>query len=181
MVTRQRIFFALLLLGLVSAIGVSAARFTSTSRAHDAAHARLKRVHQDARTIISLRRQSERVSIEARPAEDVLALINTALAEAGLPQRRLAGLRNESDASLPSGGGSGNTPGGDVPQYRRQSLSASFQGMSPADLGAFLVAWRQVQTAWSVTRLTLTHPRGRAEPTDQYDVNLVITAVYVVE
>lgn len=181
MVTRQRILFAALLLGLVSAIGVSAARFTSACRAHDLAHARLKRVHHDARAIITLRRQSERVSIEARPTEDVLALINTALAEAGLPQRHLADLRSESDAALPSGGGSEGAPGGDGPQYRRQSLSVSLRELSPADLGAFISAWRQVQTVWSVTRLTLAHPHGRGESSDQYDVNLIITAVYVEE
>ncbi len=120
-----------------------------------------------------MRTREERIALQERPREDVIALVNAALAEAGLPARHFSDLRNESDSALPQTGNDANFA------YRTQSLSLTLREMRPADLGGFLAAWEQTQSAWIVTRITLTHPTRSRRDDDRFDITLIVTALYV--
>jgi len=134
------------------------------------AEARLEQVELDARRIVELRDLREVAALGERPKEDVIARVNAALGDAGLPLRHFGDLREESDARLANAGDVG---------YRKQSLSLSLNELTVPDLGAFLQAWRRADTPWTITRLTLTHPRSRGERLDRYEVSLILSALYV--
>jgi hypothetical protein len=132
-----------------------------------------ERTLMDARAIEELRSQSERVSLRARPTQDVIARIHAALAECGIPPDRFAELRNDSDTSLPSTA-DGNT------HYRIQSLALSLRGLTVADLGGFLDSWSRANPSWTITRITLAHARKSQDPgDDKFDISVILSALYV--
>lgn len=105
-----------------------------------------------------------------RPTTDVLAEVNAALVEAGIPSSRLRGIGEGADAPL-AGPGEQNLP------LRRQSLTVNLESLAPSEIGSFLHHWLLLQHQWSADRLELIHRRGDAQ-NDTYDLRLYITAVY---
>ena len=182
---RQRVLIILLLLVAIATVVISSNRLITASSNNHAATNTLQQVRRDAATILSLRDQVETVSIKARPTEDVIALINSALAGSGLSSNHLADVRNESDAALNMRSTAGERRSaagnlGGLEGYRRQSVSINLRNMSIGDLGSFLIAWREVQSIWTITRLTLNHSRSRSHTSSNiYEINLIISAIYL--
>lgn len=175
---RSRLAMLLMTVVAVMSIAIFMSRLASADRARDAAMAQLLEVRRDAQEVIDLRAASQRVNARERPAQDVIAMVNAAMAEAGIPNAQFKGLSPEADVALAPRNGPNVTPAG----YRRQSLRLSLAGLSVADLGRFLAAWRQSQQIWTVTRLELTHQRS-PEPVggDAYDVTIILAATYIAE
>jgi len=132
-------------------------------------------VRAEAQAVLTLRQRQERISWRQRPAEDVIATVNAALADAGLPSRHLAGVRNDADIAIHAASSDRGSA-----EYRQQSLSIDLREMTAGDIGQFLVAWTRLQSVWTAVRVTITHPRSRGnEGSNRFDVNIIISALYV--
>ena len=166
MMNRSAITAGLWLGALCVPIVISASRLNDARMQHDAALAAQHRVIDEAQQIIRLRSKQQRIAEHKRPEQDVIARVNTTLAEAGIPPERFGGLRPESDSALP------NT------DYRRQSVRISLDELSIAELGAFLDQWSQAQQLWTPTRLELSHARSKMDD-DRYNIVILITATYL--
>jgi hypothetical protein len=129
----------------------------------------LPETQNQAHEILSLRNQQERVALNERPQQDVIALINSVLAQAGIPADRFKNLERESDESiLPGGGG----------RYRRQSVNVTLERLTPLEVGTFLQELRR-QKVWVPARIELSHVRDQAQPALLYNLRLSISATYV--
>ena len=166
MMSRSVMITGIWLTALCVPIVISASRLDEARVQHDSALAAQQRIIDEAQHIIRLQSKQQRIAEHKRPEQDVIARVNTTLAEAGIPTERFGGLRPESDAALPNSA------------YRRQSVRISLNELSIAQLGAFLDQWSQSQQLWTPTRLELSHARTKIDD-DRYNVVILITATYL--
>ena len=166
MISRSATASAIWLAALCVPIVISASRLSDATMQLDAALTAQQRVINEAQQIIRLRTKQQRIAEHKRPEQDVIARVNTTLAEAGIPPERFGELRPESDAALP------NTA------YRRQSVRITLDELSIIELGAFLNQWSQSQQLWTPTRLELSHARSKIDE-DRYNIVILITATYL--
>ena len=147
-------------------IVVSASRLNDAQRQLNATLTAQQRLINEAQQIIRLRSKQQRIAEHKRPEQDVIARVNTTLAEAGILPERFGGLRPESDTALP------NTA------YRRQSVRITLDELSIIELGAFLDQWSESQPLWTPTRLELSHTRSKIDE-DRYNIVILITTTYL--
>ena len=169
---------AALTLSIVPGI-LSAQRFVQARINYENEAKTLNAALRDAQEIMDLRQHQERISLHERPTQDVIAQVNTALAEAGIPANRLKSLTPESEGAVEQSGGGAN--GGTTVGYRKQSLRLTLENLSVQEFGAFLLQWRRSQKVWVVTRIELGHARGKADQDDRYDANVLLTALYIAQ
>src|SRR5262245_3941957 len=136
-------------------IAISANRLVGARSQLATAQASLVQASGDARRILELRAKQETIAEHTRPDQDVIARVNSVLAETGIPQVHFGGLRPESDSALPTTGG----PGGGPSPYRRQSVRVTFNEITVSQLGGFLGAWEAAQPLWAPSRIELKHSR----------------------
>lgn len=156
----------------VLAVTIQFRRMAAASNAATAATSRVLETRQSIRRLESLRQQDERVSLGQRPPQDVIARLRSTMTEADVDPGRLTGVQADSTTSGRS------LPGGQADRYRTQSVRATLEGVTPAEIGRVLVAWRQSQKLWTTTTLTMTH-RGGNE--NRYRAELGFSAVYLDE
>lgn len=165
---------------LLAALGAAAAlliiavqiqRLSAARQRHEGALATLAQLERDAGEVMQLRARREVIAWRQRPTTDVLALVNAALIEAGIPTNRLQGIGEGADTPL------GNSAA-DAPALRRQSMAVSLEGLTPSQIGMLLEKWQLAQDQWTAERLELTHRRD-AKQADLYDLRLHISAVYL--
>ena len=154
------------------ALAIQAKRMVTASDAATAATSRMLETRQSIRRLESLRRQDERVSLGQRPPQDVIARLRSTMTQAEVDPSRLTGVQADSTTSGRS------LPGGQADRYRTQSVRATLDNVTPAEVGRVLVAWRQSQKLWTTTSLAMTH-RGGNE--NRYRAELGFTAVYLDE
>ncbi|MEW6741423.1 MAG: hypothetical protein AB1486_01585 [Planctomycetota bacterium] len=153
-------------------------RYASVRRQLEAAASTLRQTRQQAAEVMSLRQREERVSLRERPRQDVIALVNEVLAEAGIPSGRLTGIEPESDVAL------GGSAGGKSP-YRQQTLALELERLTLPEVGRFLALLRERQKMWSVTRIELSREgrlaagQGAATEPSLLGMRLLLSAVYV--
>ena len=166
---------------LLSAAGLSTLR--SARAEADAAEASLHTLAADARKILDLRSRSENVAAGARPDRDAIALVNGALAAAGLSGSKLRDLAQESDTPIVT---AGRAPGA-ATGLRRTAVRFTLEPVSLPELGRFLGAWREAGGVWTISRVDLTHRRGAPqrpgtpETDGGWTARLLITATYLAE
>lgn len=154
-------------LGLLSTLTVvSGKRLANASYQQISAQTTLVKLTKDAQSIIDLRSKQQVVAERKRPEQDVIAKVNAALADVGIPYKHFDSLRPESDGALPDS------------KYRRQSIRINLNELTVAELGAFLKQWNQAQKLWTPTRIELLHSRNKAN-TDRYNITILITATYL--
>lgn len=154
---------------LVIAIGL---RHLSLARQrYEASIESLRQLQGDAAEVMRLRSQREVVAWRQRPTTDVLAQVNAALIEAGIPTARLQGIGEGVDTPL-------MTSGDSKASLHRQSLTITLESLSPAQIGTFLDRWLAIADQWTAGRLELTHRRDDKQ-SDLYDLRLYIGAVYI--
>ena len=172
---RGALIALVLMVGVLLASVTVAKRYADAAAGRDAALRQLNAALADAKQIIALRGRQQRIALHQKPPKDVIAQVNTVLAEAGLERNRFKALTPQSDNPI------GNNAGGTQNElYRRQTLSLSLQAMTAGELGRFLAQWRANQAIWTPTQIELTHHRsGRIEDADWYDVTIVLSALYV--
>ncbi|MCI0353302.1 MAG: hypothetical protein L0Z53_28110 [Acidobacteriales bacterium] len=154
-------------------IMLSAARLNSASSRLTTASLNLEQTIQDAQRILELRAKQQTIAEHKRPDQDVIARVNTVLAESGITSDRFGGLRPESDAAVPHSKANGAA-------YGRQSVRITLNELSVSQVGAFLARWSQTQPLWIPSRIELTHSRS-ATDAGQYTLNLLLSATYVSE
>ena len=160
-----------LLGALVLAVGTR--RLDAAERALDGSRQRLHKARGQALELSRLSSRQERVAVQERPRQDVIALVNSVLAECGIPSTSFQRLDVESDVAVTTA--DGPAPG----RYRRQSLTLVLQRLTTRQLGAFLAEWRDRQAVWTPTRLELTHVREARSSGDLYTASILITATYL--
>jgi len=168
---RPSLVMALAAAGVLCVIAVQAHRVDAARQRHGAAIASLEHLQNDAGKVIELRVRRDLVAWRERPTADVLALVNAALVDAGIPTNRLQGIGEGIDTPLTSAQGGESS-------LRRQSMAISLERLTPPQIGLLLEKWNLVQDQWSAARLELTHRRDQSQP-DLYDLRLHVSAVYL--
>ncbi len=170
------ILLAIIVAALSLPIAISAQRMADAEGQLTIAHASLKTADMQRRQIIDLRDRTQVVAERKRPEHDVIARVNAALAEVGIPSRHFGAVTSEGDSPITRGAGAGGANAGGL---RRQSLRIALRDLPVPQLGAFLAEWNRTQPLWTPTRIELTHVRASAANTARYDAVLIITATYV--
>lgn len=169
---------------LASGIAASLAMLAGAAllyRLHDARSrtersiAAAARVRSDVARLVALRSARPTIGTGVEPTSDALALVNHALAGAGVPTTCLRSLAPATEAAPSSLRA--------APGYRRASMRLSLAGLTLPQLGAFLQTWRTSQGIWSVERIDLRTeqraPSGAAQASDQWTATLGLTATYL--
>lgn len=152
----------------------------STNRHADAqtrlasAQSSLSQTLDQARRIMDLRGRQQTIAEQKRPDQDVIARVNTVLAEAGIPSDRFGGLSPESDAALPSADPTA------AHIHRRQSVRITLNDLTVSQIGEFLARWSVSQPLWVPARIELTHSRNEKTP-EQYTLNVLLSATYLAQ
>lgn len=181
------------LLIVVVALGALWHRLRSSAVDYRDAHAALVTLRETAREIVILRGAQERVALNQRPTEDVIAQVNLVLLSAGIPTNQLRGVSEVSDAPLTSLSGVGSQSAGQrlngAEDLRAQIMVLQLQAIQLDALGRFLEIWAQSHQLWTPTRIEMIHHRGspaargdRGTPDDEggrWDVQVWVRAVYV--
>lgn len=133
-------------------------------------------VERDLAKVQQLRAQVRGVSVGRRPDGDLIARVQRALSDAGLPVTACSGIQPRADQSRPGAG------------VRVQTVVTTLRGLLPAEFGAWLAAWRAGDQTWRLDDLQFTRAGGTSRPTpvaqgegNRYDVTLVLAAPYVEE
>ncbi len=162
---------------------ISSARHRTANAELASARAALQQTTRDAQSIIDLRSRSQTVETRQRPAQDVIAQVNAALAEVGIPSSHLRSLTPEAETSAAPSSESGRS---NRPSLLKQSVRLTLAGLTPQQIGAFLVHWRSAQHIWITDRLEIVRDRSnRSELEDRslagnrYETTIVMTALYV--
>ncbi len=95
---------------------------------------------------------------------DALSEIADTFATAGLSERSMSSLEEQSDASIPDS------------RLRRQTLRLRLASVSPASLGVFLIRLYEDRPHWIVTSLEFTRPQGGQG--NAYDVAVLMVRTY---
>ncbi len=195
---RRTILFMLIV--CCAAALIATLRLRALRDAHhalDAAQQSLDVARDQVRELIRLRDATEKVALNERPPNDIIARINTTLADVGLPAETFRQLDPVSTTS------NTRTQSATSPQYQTQSARILLSDLEPPELGRFLDRWRTSQPLWTITRIELTHPpprnsprnprnaprrqsRSQSVPTvgtsnNSYDIALVLTAVHLAD
>lgn len=169
---RPTLTWVLLLTTCSLATALCAQRLRSADAAATSGAARLATARAQVEELTALAARAERVALDERPKQDVLASINGVLATCGIPSRSFRSLDVESDVS------SSRAAPGAPERYRRQSLSLLLADLRPAQLGEFLAEWAGREAVWTPTRLELTHSRTAPQP-GNYAARILLTATYL--
>jgi hypothetical protein len=139
--------------------------------AADAARAATER---DLIRVQQLRAEVRGVSVGRRPDGDLISRVQRALGDAGLPVTACSGVQPRADQSRPGAG------------IRVQTVVTTLRGLLPAEIGAWLAAWRAGDQPWRLddvqfSRVATTPAATTVAPNDgnRYDVTLVLAAPYV--
>ncbi len=160
-------------LGVVAWSGMRLGSARSQITAADDARAGIER---DLLKVQALRAQVRGVSVGRRPDGDLIARVQRALSDAGLPVSACSGVQPRADQTRPGAG------------VRVQTVVMTLRGLLPAEFGAWLAAWRAGDQTWrlddvQLTRVVPTGAGGLVARSDgnRYDVALVLAAPYVEE
>ncbi len=168
---RPSLIIMLAVTGALCVIAVQAHRVNAARQRQGVALTVFEQLQRDASRVVELRAKRDVVAWRERPRADVLALVNAALVDAGIPTDRLQGIGEGVDSPVATAQGSELS-------LRRQSLAVSLERLTPVQVGRFLEQWELVQDQWFAGRLELTHRHDQSK-SELYDVRLHISAVYL--
>ena len=160
---------------VMSPVVLCAHRYQASKKALEEATQDLESAASSIQEVLDLRAAQQVVGIQQRPTQDVIAQVNSVLADVGIPSNQLRSLTPESNGLVNQ---SGDAPG---PKLKRQLLRLNLENVSVGELGGFLDQWRTVQSMWTVSRIELTHVRDQNPANSRFDVNLLISAVYLAD
>lgn len=153
---------------LAAALLAEGRRFLTASREHVHAAASLAAVREDAGAVHRLRALRATSSLQEKPQNDVIALVNEVMATAGVPACHFAGLQPEGEGR--------RLPGAEA--LFQQTVRLTLNDVALPDLGEFLAGLVTAQSLWTPTSLELVHTRQKDGPQDVYDVQVVLAALY---
>lgn len=146
---------------VIAAIQLRSARSDRVS-----AERRLHQVSVQVNELIGLRARSQTIARREAPREDLIALVNDALIQAGLPTDRLRDLSPEASRAPP----------GDSSGIREQAVTLTLSPIEPGELGRFLASWTTIQQVWNAQLIELQHD-GRGQTS--YTAKIRFVATYI--
>ncbi len=105
----------------------------------------------------------------SEPQTDFEQRVTTSIQAAGISSRTRFSARSEADREHRDGRQQ-------LTGLRQQRASVDIPGISPAEIGKFLVHWQEAQSMWSPDRIQLTHDQRAAR--NLYTLRLECVAVY---
>ena len=139
--------------------------------------------HRDVDRVLALRQQVRGLAAGRRPDGDLIARVQRSLVAAALPASALSGVQPRADRQSQGSG------------LRVQTVQVTLRSLSPAELGAWLAAWRQGEQPWRLDEVQFarvqpgvigpgtpgTEAASAIAPSDdnRYDITLALAAPYV--
>jgi hypothetical protein len=164
----------MILAGSLLVVTLACARLAAMEQRARTAVLAAERVSQDVATLERLRASRQTVGAGTKPQADAIALVNAALADAGLPATRLQSLGQDLGGTA-SQSLTGSPNGG----LMRQSVRLNLAELSLPEFGRFLRSWRSTQAVWSVDQIGLQHIRAeRIDLPTQWTASLRMSASY---
>lgn len=157
---------------------VAAERYCRSAEARRTTDDHLSSVTSQVGELNQLRSQAETVSWSKRPTQSLLADVNAALVEAGIPTDRLQQLSEDGTTNLTSG--SNSTSQSANLRLQQQAVTVSLDGVDLPRVGSFLTGWQARQSPWKPIRLELSHHRD-PKTVDLYDLRIALAATYVAD
>ncbi len=164
----NRLAALLTLCGVMTAVLAGLAVREAFDRSRSSASrllSRADRIQGGLDELARLRSQVASIETRERPEQDLIARVESALSDSGVPSRHFRDLVSEGDRPL-----------GQATGYREQTVQLTLAGLVPIQLGRFLETWEQAQPTWSIERIELTHEEAQEQV---YDVRLVLAATYL--
>jgi hypothetical protein len=176
MTSRSGLFLLWFVVGL-SVVAWSGMRLGSAQSQITAADAARSAIERDVAKVQLLRAQVRGLSVGRRPDGDLIARVQRALSDAGLPVSACSSVQPRADQTRPGAG------------VRVQTVVMTLRALLPAEFGAWLAAWRAGDQTWrlddvQLTRVSVPTAPGAAvarSEGNRYDVALVLAAPYVEE
>jgi len=159
----------LLIAGIASVPIIEAGRLRDASSREGAARVSTNALLDDLLAVERLRATQHSVGQHAPSEQDVLSLVNHALAEAGVPSRHFDSLRPEGDTSVPG-----------RRDVRRRTMRLALKEIAVPDLGLFLGALTEENHGWTIESIELTHMPSRRSQADAWTATMVLGAPYAV-
>ena len=153
----------LALCGVVLAFG----RSRAARAEYDVARQSHATVLAQARRVIGLRQEQERIADRPRSAPDLIARFTEQMQRAGLGPQTLGQHRVGRAEPVGVGG------------HQRQSVFVTIEGARPAELARLLTGWRAAEPLWTVRDIKATRPQRSREGSDRYDVSLTLENIAV--
>ncbi len=176
MTVRSGIVILWLVVGL-SVVVWSGLRLGSAQSQIAAADAARSVIERDLTKVQQLRAHVRGVSVGRRPDGDLIARVQRALSDAGIPVSACSGVQPRADQTRPGAG------------VRVQTVVMTLRNLLPSEFGAWLAAWRAGDQTWRLDDVQLTRVAVPTAPSaavartegNRYDVALVLAAPYVEE
>lgn len=176
MTRRSGLFLLWFAVGLSVAVWSGMRLGSAQSQMANAESARAA-IERDVTRIHLLRAQVSGLSVGRRPDGDLIARVQRALSDAGLPISACSGVQPRADQTRPGAG------------VRVQTVVMTLRGLLPSEFGAWLAAWRAGDQTWRLDDVQLTRVSGPTAPGtsvarsdgNRYDITLVLAAPYVEE
>lgn len=163
-----------LLLTAALAMGLALARLSDAARRDRAAAQTTSRIEHEVDRLISLRAARPTIGQGTEPQADALALVTAALADAALPSIHLQSLLPDAQASSVASIASGG--------YQHRTLRLTLGNLALPNLGAFLQSWRNTQSVWGITQISLRRePSTRSAQPDRWTVAMTLSATYLAD
>lgn len=158
-------------------LAASARRLGSARAERRLAETALAQCLREAREIAELLGRRQTIEMRQRPAQDVIALVNAALAEVGIPSHCFKSLTPESEgAGAPTAPTTGDRGLG---QLKQQLVRLVLEDLSPEQVGQWLAHWRSAYSIWIPIRIELVHNRRTSGDGNRFDVTIQLAALYV--
>ena len=135
------------------------------------ARSRLERTRLDVDEAILLRAAAERVLAGDRPEQDLIHRVNDVCDRIGLDRSAFTSQRAQAEPAVAAGTVDGQ-------RLRRQSVQFDLDGITVAELGAFLAEWQESQPIWTPVQVDLKH-RAVGRDDQRYDAAIRVAATYV--
>ena len=148
-------------------------RLAPAHAAAGAARTAAQRLLVDATRVRDLRQQARGLASARRPEADLVARVQRALTAGGIPVQAFSGVQPRADQPLAG-----------LP-VRIQSVAVTFQGLTPAELGAWLHAFTGGDAPWRISEVQLAHAQESSQAAaldkNRYAATVLLVAPYLEE
>lgn len=154
---------------VASGLTVQAVRLGDARSALRDARTSLTEARAQATELATLRARSQTRMFGAPPEAALVAAVNQAALETGLPAGTATSISRQPERTARDGAA------------RVQDVRIELGPMTMPELGGFLASWRSSQPAWQTASITIRRPGGRQQPPGTYQATIVCSAEYAPE
>ena len=177
MMRTQQLMIALWSMVILGVVAWSGMRLGTAQAQIATANASRSAIEREVTQVQRLRAEVRGVSLGRRPDGDLITRIQRALSDAGIPVAACTGVQPRAD-QVRAGGG-----------IRVQTVLMTLRGLTPAEFGAWLAAWRAGDQTWRLDDVQFTRaaasvvaaPAIAVGDSNRYDIAIVLAAPFVEE